>query len=113
MDTKDYDAVVVGAGPKGLAAAIALRQQGLSVLVVEGASTIGGGLRSAELTLPGFYHDICSAVHPMALASPFLQSLPLAEHGLRFLHSPVAAAHPFDDGSAAVLMPSIVATAAG
>lgn len=113
MDTKDYDAIVVGAGPNGLAAAIALRQQGLSVLVVEGASTIGGGLRSAELTLPGFHHDICSAVHPMALASPFLQSLPLAEHGLSFLHSPVAAAHPFDDGSAAILLPSIAETVAG
>lgn len=113
MDTKDYDAIVVGSGPNGLAAAIALRQQGLSVLVVEAASTIGGGLRSAELTLPGFLHDICSAVHPMALASPFFQSLPLAEHGLEFLHTPVAAAHPFDDGRAAALRSSVDDTAAG
>ena len=108
MDKRDYDAVVVGSGPNGLAAAITLQQQGLSVLVVEAKSTIGGGMRSAELTLPGFKHDICSAIHPMALTSPFFQSLPLAEHGLKLLHSPIAAAHPFDDGSVASLTSSSV-----
>lgn len=112
MEKKDYDAIVVGAGPNGLAAAVALRQQGLSVLVVEAGATIGGGLRTAELTLPGFKHDICSAIHPMALASPFFQSLPLADHGLEFIHPPIAAAHPFDDGTAAVLLPSVEETAA-
>ncbi|PST83582.1 FAD-dependent oxidoreductase [Pedobacter yulinensis] len=99
-----YDAVVVGAGPNGLAAAIRLQQQGLSVLLLEGRDTTGGGMRSAALTLPGYVHDICSAVHPLALASPFLSSLPLADHGLRFVFPEVAAAHPLDDGSAALLL---------
>lgn len=111
MNKRDYDAVVVGSGPNGLAAAITLQQQGLSVLVVEARPTVGGGMRTAELTLPGFKHDICSAIHPMALTSPFFQSLPLAEHGLKFLHSPIAATHPFDDGIAASLTNSIENTA--
>jgi phytoene dehydrogenase-like protein len=73
------DAVVVGAGPNGLAAAIELARSGRSVHVIEGAETIGGGTRTAELTIPGFHHDVCSAVHPLALGSPFLASLPLQE----------------------------------
>jgi phytoene dehydrogenase-like protein len=107
----DYDAVVVGSGPNGLAAAIVLQQKGLSVLVLEGKSTIGGGLRSAELTLPGFVHDICSAVHPLAAGSPFLQTLPLGDHGLEFIYPPVAAAHPLDGGAAALLVGTVEETA--
>lgn len=102
---------MVGSGPNGLAAAIMLQRAGLSVLVLEGKETIGGGLRSAELTLPGFVHDICSAIHPLAAGSPFFQSLPLAEHGLTFVYPPLAAAHPFDDGTAAALGPSVAETA--
>ncbi|MGV3704766.1 MAG: phytoene desaturase family protein [Arcticibacter sp.] len=109
---RDYDAIVVGAGPNGLAAAITLRQSGLSVLLLEGKKEIGGGMRSAELTLPGFLHDVCSAVHPMAARSAFFKSIPLAEHGLRFVTPEVAAAHPFDEGHAAVLYTSIEKTAA-
>ena len=105
------DAVVVGSGPNGLAAAIALAGRGLSVLVVEGSDTIGGGVRSAALTAPGFTHDVCSAVYPMTLASPFLRTLPLAEHGLAWVHPPVPLAHPLDDGSAAILDRSVEATA--
>lgn len=111
MQQSEYDAVVVGSGPNGLAAAIAMQQAGLSVLLVEGKETIGGGLRSAALTLPGFVHDICSAIHPTAVISPFFSSLPLAQHGLQFIYPEVAAAHPFDDGSAAVLKKSIQETA--
>src|SRR4051794_16919160 len=107
---KRYDAVVVGSGPNGLAAAITLAREGLSVLVIEAASTIGGGARSARLTLPGFVHDVCSAVHPFALASPFLRALPLAEHGLELVHPPAPLAHPLGDGSAAVLERSIAET---
>ena len=110
-DKRDYDAVVVGSGPNGLAAAILLQQNGLSVLLVEGKDTIGGGMRSAELTLPGFVHDICSAIHPLAAASPFFQTLPLKEHGLEYIYPDLAAAHPFDNGSAAALKHSIVETA--
>jgi phytoene dehydrogenase-like protein len=110
---KGYDAVVVGSGPNGLAAAVALAHRGCSVLVVEAADTIGGGTRSAELTLPGFVHDICSAIHPMAIASPFFKSLPLSEHGLEWVHPAVPLAHPFDDGTAAVLERSVGATADG
>ncbi len=107
-----YDAVVVGSGPNGLAAAILLQQQGLSVLVIEGKDTIGGGLRTAELTLPGFKHDVCSAIHPMAIASPFFSSLPLSQYGLEYIFPDVAAAHPFDGGTAAVLKHSLTETAA-
>src|ERR1700721_3124393 len=109
----DYDAVVVGSGPNGLAAAITLQQKGLSVLLLGAKNTIGGGMRSAELTLPGFMHDICSAVHPLAAGSPFFTTLPLHEHGLEFIYPPVAAAHPFDDGTAAILAGSVQDTARG
>lgn len=111
MEKRDYDAIVVGTGPNGLAAAITLQQAGLSVLLIEGKSTIGGGLRSKELTLPGFVHDVCSAIHPMALSSPFFASLPLKDHGLQFIQSPINAAHPFDDGTAAALYHSVEDTA--
>ncbi|MFB6457801.1 phytoene desaturase family protein [Chitinophaga sp. Hz27] len=108
-----YDAVIVGAGPNGLAAAITLQQHGLKVLVLEAKDTIGGGTRTEELTLPGFLHDVCSAIHPMAVMSPFFKSLPLEQYGLELIYPEVAAAHPFDDGSAAVLLPSLDATAIG
>ena len=111
-DRKDYDAVVVGSGPNGLAAAITLQRAGLSVLLMEGSKTIGGGMRSAELTLPGFTHDICSAVHPLAAGSPFFSTLPLQEHGLEYLYPAVAAAHPLDAGSAALLTGSVEDVAA-
>ncbi len=102
-EQSEYDVIVVGSGPNGLAAAIAIQQEGLSVLLLEGKATIGGGLRSAELTLPGFTHDVCSAIHPLAVGSPFFNSLPLSEHGLEFIYPPLSAAHPFDDGKAALL----------
>jgi phytoene dehydrogenase-like protein len=107
-----FDAVVVGAGPNGLAAAIALAREGRRVTVFEARDSVGGGARSAELTLPGFIHDVCSAIHPLVVASPFLRSLPLTEHGLEWIHPPVAVAHPFDDGTAAVLAPSFEETGA-
>ena len=97
------DAVVVGAGPNGLAAAVEMARAGLSVRVLEAADTVGGGARSAELTLPGFVHDVCSAIHPLGIASPFFRSLPLADHGLEWVEPPAALAHPFDDGGAALL----------
>lgn len=113
MSSPGRDAVVVGSGPNGLAAAVALARRGLSVLVVEGAETVGGGVRSAALTLPGFTHDVCSSVYPMAAAPPFLRQLPLREHGLEWAHPPNPLAHPFDDGTAAVLHRSVEATAEG
>ena len=110
--SKAYDAVIVGSGPNGLAAAVRLAQEKLSVLVLEGAKTIGGGVRSAELTLPGFTHDICSAIHPLALGSPFLRQLPLEKHGLHWIHPDFPLAHPLPGGTAAVLHRSIETTAA-
>ncbi len=112
MANTAYDAVVVGAGPNGLAAAITLRRAGLSVLLVEGKATVGGGLTTQELTLPGFKHDVCSAIHPLAAGSPFFQQLPLHEFGLEYIYPDVAAAHPFDDGTAALLTKSLSQTAA-
>jgi phytoene dehydrogenase-like protein len=110
-EKREYDAVVVGSGPNGLAAAILMQQYGLSVLLIEGKETIGGGMRSAELTLAGYLHDVCSAIHPLAVSSPFLATLPLVEHGLKYIYPDVAAAHPFDNGSAAFLKNSIDETA--
>lgn len=107
-----YDAVVVGAGPNGLAAAVAMAQAGRSVLVLEANETIGGGARSAALTLPGFVHDPCSSIHPLALASPFFRTLPLAEYGLTWIEPPAPLAHPLDDGRAVVLERSVWETAA-
>lgn len=111
MINPEFDAVVVGSGPNGLSAAITLQRAGLSVMVLEAKDTIGGGLRSAELTRPGFVHDICSAIHPLAVGSPFFRALPLAEHGLEFINPTLAAAHPFDDGTAAALRRSLTETA--
>jgi phytoene dehydrogenase-like protein len=105
------EAIVVGSGPNGLACAVALAQSGMRVTVLEAAETIGGGARSAELTLPGLVHDVCSAVHPMAVGSPFLRSLGLERHGLEWRWPEVDCAHPLDDGSAGVMLRSIDATA--
>ena len=110
---KAYDAVVVGSGPNGLAAAITLAREGRSVLVIEAQERAGGGAQSAELTRPGFVHDVFSAVHPLALQSDFFQSLPLEKHGLKWIHSPAVFAHPLDDGRAVLLHRSIQQTAAG
>ncbi|HET6616821.1 MAG TPA: NAD(P)/FAD-dependent oxidoreductase [Gemmatimonadota bacterium] len=106
------DAVVVGAGPNGLAAAVALAREGCRVVVLEGAGTIGGGARTEELTLPGFRHDVCSAVLPLGIGSPFLRTLPLGAHGLEWMHPETPLAHPLD-AEAAVLERSIEATATG
>ncbi len=108
---KTYDAIVIGSGPNGLAAAIAIQQQGLAVLLIEGKDEIGGGLRSAEFTLPGYISDVCSAIHPLAIASPFFQTLPLEEHGLHYVFPTHAAAHPFDHGEAAFLNHDLPTTA--
>jgi phytoene dehydrogenase-like protein len=108
-----YDAVVVGSGPNGLAAAITMIDSGRSVAVYEAAEKIGGGMRSAELTLPGFLHDICSAVYPLAIGSPLFRSLPLAQYGLEWVQPPSPLAHPLDDGSAVILERSLYDTAAG
>jgi phytoene dehydrogenase-like protein len=109
----DYDAIIIGSGPNGLAAAITLARAGRSVLVLEANDTIGGGARSAELTLPGFVHDICSAVHPLGIGSPFFRTLPLAQYGLEWIQPPTPLAHPFDDGTVAVLERSVAVTASG
>src|SRR5690349_665593 len=106
-----YDAVIVGSGPNGLAAAITLAREGLAVAVLEAKETIGGGARTEEVTLPGFHHDICSAIHPMSVVSPFMRDLPLAQYGLEWAYSPAAIAHPLDDGTAATLELSVDATA--
>jgi phytoene dehydrogenase-like protein len=107
-----YDAVVVGAGPNGLAAAIVLARMGYRVLVIEARETVGGGVRSAELTLPGFVHDVCSAIYPLGVGSPLFRSIPLAALGLQWVESPAALAHPLDDGTTVLLERSLEATAA-
>jgi len=110
--SEKYDAVVVGSGPNGLTAAILLLQRGFSVVVVEGQDTAGGGARSAELTLPGYVHDVCSAVHPMGYGSPIFRTLPLEKHGLEWIHPGAPYAHPFESGEAVVVHRSIEETAA-
>ena len=107
----EYDAVIVGSGPNGLSAAITMAQAGLSVLVIEGKEEPGGGVRSAELTLPGYQHDVCSAIFPLTLTSPYLSTLPLEEHGLNWIFSPYEVAHPLDDGSAVIAARSLEETA--
>jgi len=111
VNKTEFDAVVVGSGPNGLAAGITLQQAGFSVLIAEAKPTVGGGMRSQELTLPGYMHDVCSAIHPLALLSPFFKSIPLHAYGLELITPAIAAAHPFDNGSAAILNGSVKETA--
>src|SRR5947208_15340615 len=99
----EFDAVIVGSGPNGLAAAIEIARAGHSVCVIEARDTVGGGARTAELTEPGFLHDVCSAVHPLGIASPFFKTLPLTKHGLEWVRPRAALSHPFDTGPAAML----------
>lgn len=106
------DAVVVGAGPNGLAAALVLAESGRQVVVVEAAPTVGGGSRTAELTLPGFQHDVCSAVHPMAVASPFFRAFDLSAHGVEMLQPEAAYAHPLDGARAGIAWRDLNRTAA-
>jgi phytoene dehydrogenase-like protein len=108
---RNYDAVVVGAGPNGLSAAVELARAGLSVCVLEAADTIGGGARTLELTEPGFLHDVCSAIHPMGALSPFFAEIDLEAHGVEWVESPLALAHPLDDRPAAILSPLVDDTA--
>ncbi|MDB4946154.1 MAG: NAD(P)/FAD-dependent oxidoreductase [Labilithrix sp.] len=110
---ESYDAIVVGSGPNGLAAAIEIARAGRSVLVLEAEDTIGGGARTAELNLPGFHHDICSAIHPLGVLSPFLRTVPLEKHGVTWIEPPIAVAHPLDDGTAATLQRGLEASALG
>jgi phytoene dehydrogenase-like protein len=109
---QSYDAIVVGSGPNGLSAAITLVRAGRSVLVLEAKEDIGGGTRTRELTLPGFQHDVCSAIHPLGAGSPFFLTLPLEQYGLQWIYPHVSLAHPLEDGSAMLLQSSIKATAA-
>jgi phytoene dehydrogenase-like protein len=106
----EVEAIVVGSGPNGLAAAISLARAGVSVRVLEAADVVGGGMRTEELTLPGYAHDVCSAIHPLGVASPFFRTVPLGELGVEWIESPAALAHPFDDGTAALLERSVDAT---
>lgn len=108
-----YDAIVIGAGPNGLAAAIVLARAGCAVLVFEAADSVGGGTRSAALTLPGFVHDVCSAIHPLGAGSPLFRAFPLDRFGLEWIQPPAPLAHPLDDGTAVLLERAVEATAAG
>ena len=99
----EKEVVVVGSGPNGLAAAVEMARNGYPVSVYEAAETLGGGTRTLELTLPGFRHDVCSAIHPLGAGSPFFSQLPLDRFGLEWLYPDAALAHPFDDGSAILL----------
>ena len=112
LNIPEADAIVIGSGPNGLAAAITLAQAGVKVTVVEAAHSIGGGCRSAELTLPGFSHDVCASVFPLGIGSPFFRTLPLEQHGLEWIQPDAPLAHPLDDGRVAVLERSIEGTAA-
>jgi phytoene dehydrogenase-like protein len=105
-----YDAVVVGSGPNGLGAAITIAEAGHSVIVFEAKESVGGGARSAELTLPGFLHDICSAIHPLGASSPLFSRMPLERYGLEWIYPPAAVAHPLDSGDAVLLQPSVDVT---
>ncbi|MGD0194445.1 MAG: FAD-dependent oxidoreductase, partial [Candidatus Dormibacteria bacterium] len=105
------DAVVIGSGPNGLAAAVELARNGADVLVLEAADAIGGGTRTAELTLPGYHHDVCSAAHPLGILSPFLSQLPLAEHGLTWIQPSASVAHPLEGEGAVILRKSLELTA--
>jgi phytoene dehydrogenase-like protein len=108
-----FDIVIVGSGPNGLAAAITLAQAGRSVLILEAKDSIGGGTRSAELTLPGFIHDTCAAILPLAVASPFFRQLDLGQYGLEYIYSPAALAHPLDSGPAVLLEGDVEKTSQG
>lgn len=112
MKSYQYDAVVIGSGPNGLAAAIYLAERGLSVLITEAAEKIGGGMRSEEVTLPGYVHDICSAIHPLTVVSPYFRTLPLEDFGLEFILPPASVAHVLDDSTAVLLKQSVDETAA-
>ncbi len=108
----NYDAIIVGSGPNGLAAAITLARAGRSVLLIEGKATLGGGMRTQEVTLPGFQHDLCSAIHPLGVGSPFFRTLPLEDFGLEWIQPTIPVAHPLDDGGAIALHRSIDQTMA-
>ena len=109
--SSSYEIVIIGSGPNGLSAGIFLAQKGLKVLLIEAANQVGGGMRTAELTLPGFYHDVCSAVHPSGYLSPYFKQLNLEKYGLEWIFPKVSVAHPLDDDKAVILSKSVEETA--